>query len=172
MLAINSEKMSLDKTVERYERKAMECDVEARRMDVPYIARREAEKQKEEYLQMLEWMKELQVLRKEVEEVRRENFKLRCDIGTLRLIIAVCEADDWTPASEELPEEDDRYLVSFKKNCGIPCKVDICNYGVMPFSDFDDGEKHWYFGYSDYDVCMDKEVAAWQELPEVWKDGE
>lgn len=158
----------IDDAIKHVEEVALACEVKSRDVSVPYPTRKIDEKVRDKHIQLAEWLKELKELRKERIELKKQNL-------ILRFIVALYEEDDepdWIPVEDELPEEDGRYLVSFKKYTGIPCKVDICNYGVMHFSDFDDIEKHWYFGYSDDDVCMDKEVAAWMKLPEVWKDGE
>ena len=71
---------------------------------------------------------------------------------------------DWIPVEEELPEEYGRYLVCFKQGIGIPCRVDICNYGE-DCGTFDE-EPHWFLDYEKYVAWMDDEVEAWMKLPD------
>ena len=170
-----SEVMEIDDAIRHAERIVNECEVASRDMGVPTYRRVMDKKCGDEHRRLANWLKELRELWDRYNELWDAYLDLRMSNALLRFLLKLYEEGDepdWIPVSEELPEEDGRYLVSFKKYVGIPCKVDICNYGVMPFSDFNDSEKHWYFGYSDYDVCIDKEVVAWMNLPEVWKDGE
>lgn len=160
-----TEKMSLDEAIKHAEWKASDLEVEARHIDgVPPVIRSELRRSAENWSQLEEWIKELKELRKERIELKKQNL-------ILRFMLALYEEDDepdWIPVEEELPEEHGRYLVCFKDSGILPCRVDICNYGVMVMGE--DEDPHWYFAYTEFDVCMDDEVYAWMYLPEACEE--
>lgn len=157
---IKSEKMSLDEAIKHAEITADECEVKARILETPHYTKKSMERCSEEHRQLAEWLKELKELRKERIELKKQNL-------ILRFIVALYEEDDepdWIPVEEELPEECGRYLVCFKQGIGIPCRVDICNYGE-DCGTFDE-EPHWFLDYEKYVALMDDEVEAWMKLPD------
>lgn len=160
-----SKVLKIDDAIKHTEKVADECEVKARLLETPHYTKKSMENCAKEHLQLAEWLKELKELRKERIELKKQNL-------ILRFIVALYEEDDepdWIPVSE-LPEERGRYLVCFKQGIGIPCRVDICNYGD-DCGTFDE-EPHWFLDYEKYVALMDDEVEAWMKLPEVWKDGE
>ena len=157
---IKSEKMSLDDAIKHTEKVADECEVKARLLETPHYTKKSMENCAKEHRQLAEWLKELKELRKEYRGVKMSN-------AFLRILLKLYEEDDepdWIPVEEELPEERGRYLVCFKDSGMLPCRVDICNYGVMLMDD--DKEPHWYIVYDDFDVDVDDEVEAWMKLPD------
>ena len=141
-----SKVFTLNEAIERSERMANDNDA--------IIACRDGHRQ------LAEWLKELKELRKERIELKKQNL-------ILRFIVALYEEDDepdWIPVEEELPEECGRYLVSIKKSCGIPRRVDIFDYGTMPMGE--DEEPHWHYNLTEFAMCMDDEVEAWMKLPD------
>ena len=158
--AIKSEKMTLDDAIKHTEKVADECEVKARLLETPHYTKKSMEKYANAHRQLAEWLKELKELRKERIELKKENV-------ILHFMLRLYEEDDepdWIPVEEELPEERGRYLVCFKDNGILPCRVDICNYGAMLMDD--DKEPHWYIVYDDFDVDVDDEVEAWMKLPD------
>ena len=156
---IKSEKMSLDEAIKHAEITANECEVKARILVTPAFTKKSLERCGKEHRQLAEWLKELKELRNERIELKKQNL-------ILRFIVALYEEDDepdWIPV-EELPEEYGRYLVCFKQGIGIPCRVDICNYGE-DCGTFDE-EPHWFLDYEKYVALMDDEVEAWMKLPD------
>lgn len=150
----------IDDAIKHVEEVALACEVKSRDVSVPYPKRKIDEKVRDEHLQLAEWLKELKELRKERIELKKQNL-------ILRFIVALYEEDDepdWIPVEEELPEEYGRYLVCFKQGIGIPCRVDICNYGE-DCGTFDK-EPHWFLDYEKYVALMDDEVEAWMKLPD------
>lgn len=149
----------IDDAIKHVEKVALACEVKSRDVSVPYPKRKIDENVRDEHLQLAEWLKELKELRKERIELKKQNL-------ILRFIVALYEEDDepdWIPVEEELPEECGRYLVCFKQGIGIPCRVDICNYGE-DCGTFDE-EPHWFLDYEKYVALMDEEVEAWMKLP-------
>lgn len=150
----------IDDAIKHVEKVALACEVKSRDVSVPYTVRKIDENVRDEHLQLAEWLKELKELRKEYRSVKMKN-------AFLRILLKLYEEDDetdWIPVEEELPEEYGRYLVCFKDNGMLPCRVDICNYGEIPLDD--DKEPHWYIVYDDFDVDVDDEVEAWMKLPD------
>lgn len=159
MSKTKSEKMTLDDAIKHTEKVADECEVKARLLETPHYTKKSMERCSEEHRQLAEWLKELKDLRKERIELKKQNL-------ILRFIVALYEEDDepdWIPV-EELPEECGRYLVSIKKSCGIPRRVDIFDYGTMPMGE--DEEPHWHYNLTEFAMCMDDEVEAWMKLPD------
>ena len=159
MSKTKSEKMTLDDAIKHTEKVADECEVKARLLETPHYTKKSMERCSEEHRQLAEWLKELKDLRKERIELKKQNL-------ILRFIVALYEEDDepdWIPV-EELPEENGRYLVSIKKSCGIPRRVDIFDYGTMPMGE--DEEPHWHYNLTEFAMCMDDEVEAWMKLPD------
>ena len=159
MSKTKSEKMTLDDAIKHTEKVADECEVKARLLETPHYTKKSMESCAKEHRQLAEWLKELKELRKEYRSVKIKN-------AFLRILLKLYEEDDepdWIPV-EELPEEYDRYLVCFKDNGMLPCRVDICNYGEIPMED--ETEPHWYIVYDEVDVDVDDEVEAWMKLPE------
>lgn len=117
----------IDDAIKHAESTADECEVKSRLIETPHYTKKSMENCAKEHRQLAEWLKELKELRKERIELKKQNL-------ILRFIVALYEEDDepdWIPV-EELPEEYGRYLVSIKKLCGIPRRVDIFDYGTMP----------------------------------------
>lgn len=149
----------IDDAIKHVEEVALACEVKSRDVSVPYPTRKIDERVRDKHIQLAEWLKELKELRKERIELKKQNL-------ILRFIVALYEEDDepdWIPV-EELPEEYGRYLVCFKQGIGIPCRVDICNYGE-DCGTFDE-EPHWFLDYEKYVALMDDEVEAWMKLPD------
>ena len=160
MSKTKSEKMTLDDAIKHTEKVADECEVKARLLETPHYTKKSMERCSEEHRQLAEWLNELKELRTERIELKKQNL-------ILRFIVALYEEDDepdWIPVEEELPEECGRYLVSIKKSCGIPRRVDIFDYGMMPMGE--DKEQHWHYNLTEFAMCMDDEVEAWMKLPE------
>ena len=154
----------IDDAIKHVEEVALACEVKSRDVSVPYPKRKIDEKVREEHRQLAEWLKELKELRKERIELKKQNL-------ILRFIVALYEEDDepdWIPVEEELPEEYGRYLVSIKKSCGIPRRVDIFDYGTMPMGE--DEEPHWHYNLTEFAMCMDDEVEAWMKLPDLCEE--
>ena len=155
-----SKVLEIDDAIKHTEKVADECEVKARLLGTPQYTKKSMERCSEEHRQLAEWLKELKELRKERIELKKQNL-------ILRFIVALYEEDDepdWIPAEDELPEERGRYLVCFKQGIGIPCRVDICNYGE-DCGTFDE-EPHWFLDYEKYVALMDDEVEAWMKLPD------
>lgn len=153
----------IDDAIKHVEEVALACEVKSRDVSVPYPTRKIDERVRDKHIQLAEWLKELKELRKERIELKKQNL-------ILRFIVALYEEDDepdWIPV-EELPEENGRYLVCFKQGIGIPCRVDICNYGE-DCGTFDE-EPHWFLDYEKYVALMDDEVEAWMKLPDPCED--
>ena len=164
MKEVKSEKMTLDDAIKHTEKVADECEVKARLLETPHYTKISMDRCAKEHRQLAEWLNELKKLRKERIELKKQNL-------ILRFIVALYEEDDepdWIPVEEELPEERGRYLVCFKQGIGIPCRVDICNYGD-DCGTFDE-ESHWFFDYEKYVTLMDDEVEAWMKLPDPCED--
>ena len=169
-----SEVAEIDDAIRHAERIVNECEVASRDMGVPTYRRVMDKKCGDEHRQLANWLKELRELWGRYNELWDAYGDSRMANALMLFALKLHEEDDepdWISVEEELPEEDGRYLVSFKKYVDIPCKVDICNFGETDWLPRD-YKKHWFFAYEDNDVCMDDEVVAWQELPEAWKDGE
>ena len=155
-----SKVLDIDDVIRHAEKLADECEVKARLLETPRFTKNSLKRCLEEHRQIAEWLKELKELRKERIELKKQNL-------ILRFIVALYEEDDepdWIPAEDELPEERGRYLVCFKQGIGIPCRVDICNYGE-DCGTFDE-EPHWFLDYEKYVALMDDEVEAWMKLPD------
>lgn len=149
----------IDDAIKHTEKVADECEVKARLLETPHYTKKSMERCSKEHRQLAEWLKELKELRKERIELKKQNL-------ILRFMLALYEEDDepdWIPV-EELPEECGRYLVSIKKSCGIPRRVDIFDYGTMPMGE--DEEPHWHYNLTEFAMCMDDEVEAWMKLPD------
>ena len=166
-----SEVAEIDDAIRLTERIVNECEVESRDMGVPTYRRVMDKKCRDEHRRLANWLKELRELWDKYNELWDAYLDLRMSNALLRFLLKLCEVDDepdWIPVSEELPEEDGRYLVSFNAS-EIPCKVDICNFGETDWLPRD-YKKHWFFAYEDNDVCMDDEVVAWMKLPEACEE--
>lgn len=149
----------IDDAIKHVEEVALACEVKSRDVSVPYPTRKIDERVRDKHIQLAEWLKELKELRKEYGKEKMSNT-------FLRIILQLYEEDVqyWTPVEEEPPEEHGRYLVCFKQGIGIPCRVDICNYGE-DCGTFDE-EPHWFLDYEKYVALMDDEVEAWMKLPD------
>lgn len=162
-----SEVAEIDDAIRHAERIVNECEVASRDMSVPTYRRVMDRKCRDEHRQLAEWLKELRELWDKYNELWDACADLKKTNLFLRCIVALYEEDDepdWVPVEEELPEEYDRYLVCFKQGIGIPCRVDICNYGE-DCGTFDE-EPHWFLDYEKYVALMDDEVEAWMKLPD------
>lgn len=168
-----SEIMEIDDAIRHAERIVNECEVASRDMGVPTYRRVMDKKCGDEHRQLANWLKELRELWDRYNELWTAYGDSRMANAILRILLKMHEEDDepdWIPVEEELPEVYDRYLVCFKQGIGIPCRVDICNYGE-DCGTFDE-EPHWFLDYEKYVALMDDEVVAWMELPEVCEEDE
>ncbi len=162
-----SEIAEIDDAIRHAERIVNECEVASRDMSFPTYRRVLKRKCGDEHRQLANWLKELRELWDKYNELWDACADLKKTNLFLRFIVALYEEDDepdWVPVEEELPEEYGRYLVCFKQGIGIPCRVDICNYGE-DCGTFDE-EPHWFLDYEKYVALMDDEVEAWMKLPD------
>ncbi len=159
--------LDLESAIKHAESTADECEVKARLLETPLFTKNSLKRCSEEHRQLAEWLKELRELWDRYNELLDAYVDSRMSNALLLFALKLHEEDDepdWIPVEEELPEEYDRYLVCFKQGIGIPCRVDICNYGE-DCGTFDE-EPHWFLDYEKYVALMDDEVEAWMKLPE------
>lgn len=93
-------------------------------------------------------------------------------------IVVHCEAEeeqkkvierlstDWIPVAERLPEEDGRYLVTFKygiKVCMVgygSCKRTVLGYPI----------EHGWYSLEEAQYYADDSIIAWMPLPKPYKE--
>lgn len=84
----------------------------------------------------------------------------------MRKAIERLESTNWIPASERLPEEDGRYLVTFKygiKVCMVgygSCKRTVLGYPIG----------HGWYSLEEAQYYADDSIIAWMPLPKPYKE--
>lgn len=85
-------------------------------------------------------------------------------------------AQQWTPCSERLPEENGDYLVTIKLNIYVSNICSVIGYANDLYEvdeyDFHDkkGVSGWFFYDSEYGFGEETNVIAWMPLPEPYKE--
>ena len=81
-------------------------------------------------------------------------------------VIEHLESTNWIPVSERLPEEDGRYLVTFKygiKVCMVgygSCKRTVLGYPIG----------HGWYSLEEAQYYAEDSIIAWMHLPESYKE--
>lgn len=76
------------------------------------------------------------------------------------------KAINWIPVSERLPEEDGRYLVTFKN--GI--KVCMVGYGSCKRTVLGYPIGHGWYSLEEAQYYVEDSIIAWMPLPEPYKE--
>lgn len=81
----------------------------------------------------------------------------------------ICE---WIPASERLPSESGRYLVTHPLFTRKDKWLNIMYFGKPSMPNIKVKGKCWYMSDDEYGDVVYDDILAWMPLPKPWKDGE